>query len=87
MTMNNFDLLWEHLLMRKVTNAGGCKTTLSKEYPSIVFEGPREAIKSVFRSVCLFETKNNLTLLDEFEIAMDLENQYISFFHKPEYKH
>ena len=61
------------------------KLKISRDDPAIVVEGTRNGLIWILKDVLNLDNFKSDRELDLFEIAVDLENLYISFFMKPEY--
>ena len=59
---------------------------IKPDFPAIVVEGNRDNLTKFFAGVLEWDRDVDYMVhsLDQFEIAMDLEQGYISFFMKPE---
>lgn len=59
---------------------------IKQDFPAIVVEGNRDNLTKFFAGVLKWDRDVDYMVhsLDQFEIAMDLEQGYISFFMKPE---
>lgn len=59
---------------------------IKQDFPAIVVEGNRDNLTKFFAGVLEWDRDVDYMVhsLDQFEIAMDLEQGYISFFMKPE---
>ena len=59
---------------------------IKQDFPAIVVEGNRDNLTKFFAGVLEWDRDLDYMVhsLDQFEIAMDLEQGYISFFMKPD---
>ena len=60
------------------------KLKITRDDPAIVVEGSRNSLIWITKDILDWDNFRSKQELDQFEIAMDLEDLYISFFLKPE---
>lgn len=78
--MNNFETLSVFL---KDMGRFGCQVSTDRH--TIVIEGPGEKLKSIVYLLFSWESMLPTNPLNEFEIQLDLGNNYLSLYHKYEY--
>ena len=60
------------------------KLKITRDDPAIVVEGNRNGLIWITKDILDWDNFRTKQELNQFEIAMDLEDLYISFFLKPE---
>lgn len=63
----------------------GDAVEIKQEFPAFVVEGDRDDMYTLMSNIMLWsrDVDYHSNTIDAFEIAMDFENSYISFFMKP----
>lgn len=88
-TKNYLDIL-EDTLSKEYSYPSGQKwiadIKITRDDPVILIEGPKKKLQIIIGMLFMSEGSihNPDFTLDPFEIAIDFEHQYISFFLKPE---
>ena len=60
------------------------KLKITRDDPAIVVEGSRNGLIWITKDILDWDNFRSKQELDQFEIAIDLEDLYVSFFLKPE---
>lgn len=60
------------------------KLKITRDDPAIVVEGGRNGLIWITKDILDWDNFRTKQELDQFEIAIDLEDLYVSFFLKPE---